>query len=343
MKETKKVAWMHRHDKTIIPETNQAFPYVEEMLRNSQKIRHTIISGGLVNRFNPFTKFFNALFWLIYAPFSVREGKYDVIYCDDSFPFYCGLVKAMSPESKVILRLGDYHLKANLPPWLYRLLHPLEIAAWNKIDLILAISKEMAEEVSRETYTKVKVILDPVEIPETIPPKPDNKIKRVIFYGTLTENKGLEVVIKAAAYLPNVDFYIIGDGPNYERLVYLKNKECVRNVHFTGWVKRESLDKELAKADVGLAVRSNNPANDILYTSPFLKYLALRKLVVASDRKILRNLKYPYRFTDAKDLAREIEKALKDTKTAGKWHAYVKEKHNAIEIAKKIFKEVTEC
>ena len=58
------------------------------------------------------------------------------------------------------------------------------------------------------------VVLDPVDLKDF----PINGVRNdgtVMFHGTLTKNKNVDVLLEAAGMLPKIDFTIIGDGPDF--------------------------------------------------------------------------------------------------------------------------------
>jgi glycosyltransferase involved in cell wall biosynthesis len=62
------------------------------------------------------------------------------------------------------------------------------------------------------------------------------------------ERKGLEAFVRAAAYLPNIPFVVVGAWRD-DAVEYLK-RIASSNVEFTGWVETERLEKYLARARV---------------------------------------------------------------------------------------------
>src|SRR3990167_9192998 len=99
----KKIALLHRYPAERIKETNAAFPYLRDKGID-------VLTFKTFDRTGHWKKFFKSLAWIFYAPFLVMGKRYDVIYCDDSYPFYPLLVKLMSPWSRVVTRLGGFHL-----------------------------------------------------------------------------------------------------------------------------------------------------------------------------------------------------------------------------------------
>jgi glycosyltransferase involved in cell wall biosynthesis len=127
----------------------------------------------------------------------------------------------------------------------------------------------------------------PASVPgRTHPPKP----RKVVFLGRLVPNKGVDVLLRAAALVPGIELVVLGDGPELPSLQNLSNQlglgEAVR---FLGWVGPEIVQRELPEASV-LAVPS-------LWPEPFglvaLEAAALGIPVVASDVGGLRDVVFP--------------------------------------------------
>ena len=82
------------------------------------------------------------------------------------------------------------------------------------------------------------------------------KDKKVVFFsGKLTNKKGIEYLIKAAAKIKG-DVYIAGDGPVRKRLEDLAYKLSLNNVHFLGYMggeKEQEFKEFYYRADVFVA------------------------------------------------------------------------------------------
>lgn len=322
----RRIALLHRYPKNQIKETNAAFPFLEE-------IGIEALTFKKFNRVNGFFKFWKSLFWLIYAPLLVFRKNYDVIYCDDSYPFYPALVKLASPNSRVVIRLGDLHLMYYYSGLIYKFLHFFEKISWKMADEIICISDEMAKYVSSEINRPVYVVLDPVN-PEDFDLKdrsfPGSNL--VMFHGTITKNKNLDVLLEAAKILNWVDFLVIGDGPDLNRL----KKKAPRNVYFKGWVSFKDIPKYISECKIGVALRSENPGNDYVVTSPFLQYGVMGKPCIVSKRRVFGD--YRFQFKSAIELAEIIEQVLKCPEEIGEnIRKFINENHNAKRIADQIW------
>ncbi|KPJ85818.1 hypothetical protein AMJ57_01770 [Parcubacteria bacterium SG8_24] len=69
-----------------------------------------------------------------------------------------------------------------------------------------------------------------------------------LFVGRLSAEKGVDVLIRAAAAVPDVPVHIVGRGPEEGRLKALAEELRVRNVVFRGFLEGASLREEYRKA-----------------------------------------------------------------------------------------------
>ena len=322
-----RVALLHRYPPDKIKETNAAFPYL-------QAKGIDVLTFKKFDRLSKHKKFWKSLLWIIYAPLLVIGKGYDVIYCDDSYPFYPGLVKLVSPKSRVVIRIGDFHLMYlywNRLFLTYHLLHFFEVLTWKMVDEIYAISQEMQLKIASELHEiKTYRILDPVD-PKDFPITEHLDFGYVMFHGVLTKNKNVDVLLDAAKRLPDVTFLIVGDGPDRARLESI----APENVEFEGWVPFSEVKDYIQGCAVGVALRSNNPGNEYVVTSPFLQYGVMGKPCLVTRRKVFGD--YPWQFSDAEELALRIQMILKCPDEGETLRKYVLENHSAEKIAEGIW------
>ncbi len=322
----KKIALLHRYPKDRIKETNAAFPYLEAKGID-------VLTFKTFDRTGKWGKFFKSLAWIFYAPLLVWGKGYDVIYCDDSYPFYPALVKLVSPRSKVVIRIGDFHLmylfcKSNELGWWevdYNTLHWLEKKCWDMVDEIIPISDHMEDYIRRG-----RTILDPVD-PKDFPMSGCKNHGTVMFHGLLTKNKNVDIMLEAARCLPMVSFVVIGDGPDKRRLQSI----APHNVYFKGWVPFKSICRYIETCAVGVALRSDNPGNEYVVTSPFLQYGIMGKPCLVTRRKVFGD--YEWQFSTVEEMVWKIQILLVAKEEGEKLREYVLKNHHAERIAGEIW------
>ena len=324
----KKIALLHRHQKDRIKETNAAYPFLEAKGID-------VLTFKRFNRSNKFEVLWKSLAWIFYAPFLVLGKGYDVIYCDDSWPFYPAFVKLASPKSKLVLRIGDFHLMYHTWGIVYHILHFFEKMVWRMADGILPISKTMGEFISNEvTIDNINVILDPVN-PNDFPIEGFRNYGSVMFHGVLTRNKNVDILIEAARLLPHITFIIIGHGPDYDRLRSI----APFNVWFKGWIPFKQIHRYIASCAVGVALRSDNPGNQYVVTSPFLQYGVMGKPCLVTRREVFGD--YRWQFSDVKEMATKINLLMEQPEEGLKLREFVLKNHNAEQIAEEIWSRLS--
>ena len=323
----KKIALLHRYPKDQIKQTNAAFPYLSE--------RMDVLTFKKFDRLSSFKKFWKSLAWIFYAPCLVAGKGYDVLYLDDSYPFYGALVKMVSPRSKVVLRIGDLHLMYYYSGWVYKVLHFIEKISWIMADEIIAISDAMADKIEQEIGRRPKVVLDPVDPADFEPGGPCER-NLVMFHGVLTKNKNVDILLSAARYLDWADFVILGDGPDFARLKSIAPK----NVFFYGWVPFHKVQEHIRNCTIGVALRGDNSGNEYVVTSPFLQYGIMGKPCLVTRRKVFDG--YEWQFQGFRELIEKITKILsmpsEDYKQeSDKIRLHILQNHDARKIAGEIF------
>lgn len=327
-----KICILHRYPEKDIKQTNASFPYMVDELRK----RHDVY----VKTFKKFDrtrgKLLKSILWIFYAPMLVIGRGYDLIYCDDSLPFYPLLVKLVSPRSKIILRLGDLHLMYYCSGLLYKMLHVIEKFQWSMMDLILPITSAMLMKIDNEKVCPItmKVVADPIDLND-FPFNPEHdKWYDVAFHGSISKHKGINMIFMAAAMLPEVSFCIFGDCKGRQRI----EAKATKNVHMVGWKDYKSIASYLSSAKVGIAMRDKNPGNNYVITQAFLQYAAVGTPVLVSERFCMEG--YPGQFYTVKELTHKIRKLLEEESIAAELiknnRRLVETKHDARDIAREI-------
>jgi glycosyltransferase involved in cell wall biosynthesis len=145
----------------------------------------------------------------------------------------------------------------------------------------------------------------------------------VMYAGHLYPWKGVDVLLRALALLPEVRGVIVGGHPaerDLRRLQALASTSGIQDrVSFTGFVHRSEVAGLLEQADVLVMPHTSTPVSE-RYASPLklFEYMAIGKPIVASDlssiREVLRDGENAclVRSADPESLASGIDKVLKD-------------------------------
>lgn len=100
----------------------------------------------------------------------------------------------------------------------------------------------------------------------------------ILFVGRLVEEKGVDVLLRAAEQLPEIEFKIVGDGPAHESLKNFVREHQLKNISFEGRCSPRDVEMYVANA-LAIVVPS------VCYeTDPFavLEAQAQGKVVIAS-------------------------------------------------------------
>lgn len=122
--------------------------------------------------------------------------------------------------------------------------------------------------------------------------------KPVIGYvGGLYEGKGVSVILKMAAGLPNMNFVIFGGSE--EQISSWQQKTESENVTFKGYVSQSDIEEAYEAFHIGLLpnqsvvhTHSGSRLNISSYTSPLklFEYMSHKKLILCSDFPVLREV-----------------------------------------------------
>lgn len=336
---------LHRYPPQQITGTNACFLlFLEEIAKNGYKIFYLTFKEkprsasppkiNLVNlpfyfyRGSRFDKTIKTYLWILIVPFYVfyfkKKYNIDIIYCDDSVPFYSFFCKLLNPRSKIIIRLGDlqtsYLLEDN-HPILFKIIFKIELFMWSKMQGIIAISDSFKNFIIRSGLNPktISVVEENVNLEkdQTLPPKFHSPKKVVFgFHGTLEKCKGLKTLLRAFQKVneqyPHTRLIIAGGGSEEKKLKSLMRKQSIKNVSFTGWYDHNSLKTVMNSFDIGVVMRNKNLANDFILTTCLLENWKYRKPVLVPDLQTfklnIRDRKNGifYKTGDENDLAKKM-------------------------------------
>jgi glycosyltransferase involved in cell wall biosynthesis len=117
-------------------------------------------------------------------------------------------------------------------------------------------------------------------------------ILTLIYYGTFIRNHGVPTIIEAAHLLsaePNIQFVLIGRGPEKETALALAQRYQLTNVSFIDWVNREELPRRVAQADVCLGVFGTTPQSMMTVQNKIYEALAMSKPLITGDSAAVRD------------------------------------------------------
>ncbi|MBL7997162.1 MAG: glycosyltransferase [Candidatus Kapabacteria bacterium] len=119
-----------------------------------------------------------------------------------------------------------------------------------------------------------------------------------VYQGVLLEGRGIEPVIEALAFAPDLHFCIIGDGPHGERLRALAQRSpSAQRIHFLGAVPYSELLSWTASADTGVCfIEPVSFSYSLALPNKLFEYAMARIPCVVSDLPAMRRIIGDYPF-----------------------------------------------
>lgn len=119
----------------------------------------------------------------------------------------------------------------------------------------------------------------------------------VSYIGTIGMAHGLDTLIEAAAKLqtlaPNVEFLLVGEGADRERICALANSRGLTNLHFGGPQPRERIPAYIAASDACLVLLKKADVFETVIPTKLLEFMSCGRPVVlgleGQARKIVEN------------------------------------------------------
>ena len=165
-----------------------------------------------------------------------------------------------------------------------RFLHHNILNIYRKnIDVFIAPSEFVKNKLIEAGYDKKKIKIIPHFIQENQGSKcQESKIKikekYILYFGRLSEEKGVGVLLKAMAKLPEIKLKIVGDGPEKKKLEIRNKKLGNKNVKFLEQKNKDELNNLIINSEC-VVVPSLAPET---FGLTVLETLVLGKCVVAS-------------------------------------------------------------
>lgn len=117
------------------------------------------------------------------------------------------------------------------------------------VDQFIAPSQFMADTLVKHGYDSKKIIVIPNPIPESAGTGAWLRSGDYVgFAGRLSEEKGVQVLLAAAAQLPEITFKIAGSGPEEGKLKEFCQAQKLTNVEFVGFQTGQALEDFIAQA-----------------------------------------------------------------------------------------------
>jgi len=128
--------------------------------------------------------------------------------------------------------------------------------------------------------------------PADIPKTADGSI-RVLYYGTFIPNHGIRTIIEAARLLvdqADIQFIMIGDGPEREPSVNLVQQYQLENVIFYQWMEKSDLIGYIQQSDIILGSFADRPQSRMTVHNKVYEGMATGKPVITRDSPAIRSI-----------------------------------------------------
>lgn len=330
-----------------------------------------------LRRSNHFDKYFKTFLFIILTPYMgfllKKRGRIELIYCDDSVPYYGYFIKKFISYSTVIIRLGDLQTgylflkKTKLHYLIFKILHTFEIHTWRIVDGIIPISKAFENYLMNKQINakKIRTVLECVDT-NYFKPKDNSSVIRkkygldesnliVMFHGVIEPLKGMEIILehfaKVSNYFPNLRLMVIGEGSQLKKLKKKSESlNIIDKVIWTGWIPYSKIVDYINACDIGLPMRSDNMANNFVVTMAMLQYLACKKPVLAprleATAQLVEEEQVGFLFThyNFREFKLGLEKLIKDNnlrkEIGNRGVEVVKRKFSKEKIAHQLYKAI---
>lgn len=263
-----------------------------------------------VRRASEWDKHFKSLLWLAGLPFLgrklQREG-FTRVFVDETLPL-SALFLQWGYRGKLAFTVHDFFMEIygernRLMQTLGRLLHPLDLRAWKRLDRIFTRVSAAKLHLQTEGVAaeRITVVPDPVDL-QVFHPRRDETARAalrkswgvaphevlMVHHGVMHPNKGnvrlVEALARLRETLPDLKLLLIGDGPEMRAVRRAVKREGLEGrVILSGWLPGlPEIAAALRASDIGLVMRKGLRADHFHVTSTLVHNLACGLPVLAA-------------------------------------------------------------
>lgn len=251
-----------------------------------------------LNRKNLIIRFISEFYFSLTASLMSLRQKSQIIYGTTPYLFIgiTGLFASRFGRKKFVLEVRDilwkYASAAGKRTFgMEQILESVMLFSGRHSDLLITTTEGQMEYFNKHQSRPKEYLVLPNGVSELILKKVIEKEKiytnyhidgtaRVLYAGTIGFPQALEVLLETAKLLPNVEFYIVGDGVQRPNLEEQAGRENISNLTFTGYVNLDQLFEHYARANVLVAHLRKNPVFEITQPSKIWEYMANGKPIV---------------------------------------------------------------
>lgn len=194
---------------------------------------------------NKFIIFLILIFILKLSFFLIKnKNKYDIIHSNWTISSFSAVISKRFHKKPIITSIHGSDINQAIKNPFFRFLTNIVINSSNKI---ICVSNNLREKIINLVETPPPLLVIPNGVYTNIFfPDFSNKKKIILFVGSLTQNKRVDLLIKSFGnifpIINNFSLCIVGDGPEEQSLKELANKHLPKSrVKFTGSLSREEI------------------------------------------------------------------------------------------------------
>ncbi|MDO4764014.1 MAG: glycosyltransferase [Flavobacteriaceae bacterium] len=212
-------------------------------------------------------------------------------------------------------------------------------------DVFLALSENIVEEfktiVRKDLHSKIEYMYNLIPLEMSRKPFQEKK-NSIVFAGRLMSYKGAKIAVKTLAPLlkkhSDWDFYILGDGKEYEEIKEFLQKNGIKNIHLKG--KVDNVYEYLAESKICLLYSLFEGLPTILLEAGFFKNVLIsynsrggvsdivknneNGFIVKSEKELYKKIEFlinnPHKMEEMSEKNQEIFKKFNRESLIEKWH-----------------------
>ena len=187
---------------------------------------------------------------------------------------------------------------------------------------LLVVNEEMRK-IVKEYYKisdeKISIVPNGVDLTKFKDHKQQNKI--ILFSGAMYSHRGIDVLLESAPKviqkIPDVEFILLGDGPERKKLEQIvSEKKIEKNVFFKGWINRDEIPNQLSNASIGIGPLKLTDVTKSALPIKVLEYMASGLPIISKEgtlpKDVLENDKNGFFIKNADELAEKLIILLED-------------------------------
>lgn len=163
------------------------------------------------------------------------------------------------------------------------------IKSYSYIDYIISPSKFMENVLIESGIDKDKIVFIPNFVDEPAQKTENNLGEYILYFGRLSEEKGIETFINSKKYInEDIKYKIVGIGPIEEKLKDVVRLNNIQNIEFCGFLDGNELNKIIQKSRVVIVPSEWSEVFGLTAIEAFYN----NKIVIASNEGGLKELIY---------------------------------------------------